>query len=331
MRTWPDEKPLSAAWRAFWLLLPWMAAAWWPSMVLGDPVGAVLGAREDDHALERRIGEQRIQFAALGLRAGEDDPLLDAAHGCRGRGRLDPHGIVEQGLGQFGDLRRHGGREHRRLPARADGGGDLLDRMDEAHVEHAVGLVEDEPAGFVEPDLAVVHQVLEPARGGDDHVDALGQLLDLGVARYAAQHQHGREPHAVGQLAQHLVDLHREFAGGREDQGPRGHRAGPAVEAGNAGQDRQAEGRRLAGTGLGDTDEVAARELLRNGLGLDGGGNGEAGFGQRSDERSRQAEFRKILCQDESLVWRTPDQAARASPRRFWRGRIQIMQRRDRE
>ena len=83
-------------------------------------------------------------------------------------------GSLSRALGELGDFRRHGGREQRRLAARPDGLGDLGDRADEAHVEHAVGLVEDEPAGLGEVDLAVVEQILEAAGRGDDDVDAAG-------------------------------------------------------------------------------------------------------------------------------------------------------------
>ena len=44
----------------------------------------------------------------------------------------------------------------------------------EAHVEHAVGLVEDERADGVERDESPLDEILETARRRDDHVCVLG-------------------------------------------------------------------------------------------------------------------------------------------------------------
>ena len=52
-----------------------------------------------------------------------------------------------------------------------------LDGRLEAHVEHAVGLVEDEDVDLAERDDAAGDQVLEPAGGGDEDVGAAGGLI----------------------------------------------------------------------------------------------------------------------------------------------------------
>src|SRR5207302_584598 len=57
---------------------------------------------------------------------------------------LDAHGILEERVHQALDLQRHGGGEEQRLPAQGEQLADALDVGDEAHVEHAVGLVDDE-------------------------------------------------------------------------------------------------------------------------------------------------------------------------------------------
>ena len=58
-------------------------------------------------------------------------------------------------------------------------GDDLPDRMDEAHVEHPVGFVEDEDFEIAEPDGALGHQVEQPAGGGDQDVDAAGAMVRI--------------------------------------------------------------------------------------------------------------------------------------------------------
>ena len=90
----------------------------------------------------------------------------------------------------------------------------------------------------------------------------------------AAHQQADAQRRVVGQAQADVVDLLGQLAGGRDDQRP-GRAAGQAQEL---VQDRQQEGGRLAGAGLGGGDEVAAGEDGRDGLGLDGRRLGVAHF-----------------------------------------------------
>ena len=281
--------------------------------VLGHPIGAMLGAREDDDAFEGRVGKQCVEFVALLLGTRKDHALVDRRDRGRRRLRFDPHRVVQQTLGEFGDLFGHGGREQSRLAPRADGGRDLLDRVNETHVEHPVGFVEDEPAGLVEADLLVVEQILEAARRRDYNVGAFGDLLDLRVARDAAEDENGLQPHAVRQLLQHFLDLHGEFAGRRQDQGTRGHRLRTAFELSDAGNDGQAESGRLARPRLRDAEDVAALQLGRNGLRLDGRRHGETGLVESSQNLRRQAEGSETCVVQCKIQLALPDHTGRTT------------------
>ena len=98
-----------------------------------------------------------------------------------------------------------------------------------------------------------------------------------------------------------VLDLHGEFAGRRQDQRARRLGAALGAERDDLRQDRQREGRGLAGAGLGDAQNVAAGELRRNGLGLDRLRLGEAGGNGGLEQRARNAEcgetveFRQLL------------------------------------
>jgi hypothetical protein len=59
----------------------------------------------------------------------------------------------------------------------AELGADFLDVGDEAHVEHPVRLVDHEQVAAVQHDLAAAEQVHQPARRGDQDVDALFSFL----------------------------------------------------------------------------------------------------------------------------------------------------------
>jgi hypothetical protein len=288
--------------------------------VLGDLVGAMLGACEYDDAAQRFVAQHLPQLGALGGGRGGDDALGHINHSRALRRGFDTHWIAQQPGGEFSDRSRHGGREQRRLALGADGLGDLGHRLDEAHVEHPVGLVEHQPARFVELELAVGNQVLQTARGGDHHVDAARQLVDLGAARHAAQHQSGGQAGAGAEAAQALIDLHRQFAGRRQDQGAAGHGVGTAAHGGKAGQDRQAEGRRLARAGLGDAQDVAALQLRRDGLGLNRRRRIESGCFQALEKVSGQAEFGKCHLSQKILFHGRRAKAARRASSLAGRG-----------
>ena len=138
---------------------------------------------------------------------------------------------------------------------------DLLDVRQEAHVEHPVGLVEDEDLDLAEVGDPLADEVEQPARRRDEDLDPAAEGLDLGIHRDAAvdDGRAERDGAAVGPDA--LVDLHRELARRDEDQdadrvaGRRERGVGVVPEP---VEDRQRERRGLAGAGLGGGEDVAA-------------------------------------------------------------------------
>ena len=84
----------------------------------------------------------------------------------------DPHRIARMRGGELRDVGRHGRREEQRLARLRQQRDDLPHVADEAHVEHPVGLVEDEDLDAVEPDMALPDQVEQPPRRRHQDVDA---------------------------------------------------------------------------------------------------------------------------------------------------------------
>ncbi len=74
---------------------------------------------------------------------------------------------------------RHGGREEQRLAGEGQHLADALDVGDEAHVEHAVGLVDDEDFHRVQKELAAFAVVPSAAGRRDQHVGAALELAFL--------------------------------------------------------------------------------------------------------------------------------------------------------
>ncbi len=130
----------------------------------------------------------------------------------------------------------------------------------------------------------------QPARRGDDDVDArLERALLRGVAD-AAEHRRPREPRVLREGDELLVDLRRELAGGREDERPR--RAArlrqQAVEHG------EEEGGRLAAAGHRGGEEVATGEAGGDRLLLDGRRAFEAEVGDALEQQRVEVEILEI-------------------------------------
>ena len=147
---------------------------------------------------------------------------------------------------------------------------DALDVGDETHVEHAIGLVDDEELDAAEQKPAALVMVEQAARRRDQHIDAAHQLGILVVERHAADDQRDVELIVVGAVFDEaFFDLRRKLAGRLEDQRARHARSRPTGF--QHGQHRQHEGRGLAGAGLGDAQHVAPGEHVGDGLILNGG------------------------------------------------------------
>ena len=136
-----------------------------------------------------RISERSVsRFSAWPF--GSDQNLANGRGGRGGPGNFDAHRIVQEGFGQPRDLRRHGGREEQRLAREGHQLADALDVGDEAHVEHAVGLVDDEDLDAGQEQLAAIEEVEQASRRGDEHVGAAHDFGFL-VAESDAADQEG--------------------------------------------------------------------------------------------------------------------------------------------
>ena len=161
------------------------------AQLLGERLGLVLGADEDDHPLEVLHLEDAREGVDL-LRVGHDQVAL----GDRGdRRRLALDGdldrVREVLLRDPADLRRHRRGEQRHVLAVGGVGEDRLDVLGEAHLQHLVGLVEDEEAQLAQVERALLEVVHDAARGADDDVHAAtqrGQLHAVALAAVDRQH-----------------------------------------------------------------------------------------------------------------------------------------------
>ena len=142
-----------------------------------------------------------------------------------------------------------------------------------------------------EVDVALFHQIDQPARRGHDQVDAAAQRLDLRAFADAAEDRRvaQRQMPAVG--ADVLFDLRDQLARRRDHQ--HAHACAVGRRRGQPFEQRQHERRRLAGAGLRDADDVAAGEDHGNRLRLDRRRLDVAFFLERLRELRTEAERRE--------------------------------------
>lgn len=215
------------------------------------------------------LGEHLADDAQLLVLVADIGRLVDRLVGFR-NGDVHLGGIAQDRPGHLTYLRGQRRREHDRLPILGHIGDDLHDVLAETHVEHTVGLVEDQALDVRKVDAAVLDVRDHAPGGGDHHVrthqhTALLHIPALAVA--TAVYDRGRHGQVVRKSLELLVDLLRQFARRHDD-----HRFYHIVFVPFDQQpveQRQRIGRRLAGSGLGATDDVAALQDHRDGVFLD--------------------------------------------------------------
>ena len=258
-------------------------------------IRAMLGAVEHNGQLFGVLGNIFRQQRRLIALRGEVNALFDLLRRLARRGDLHLDRIGQIGRGQLFHLFRHCGREQQGLALLRDQARDFAQRVDEADVEHLVGLVEHEVFGFRQDQRAAFQQVQKAARSRDENINAFRELLGLHIDRGPANNAedaHGRADRESGEV---VVDLGGQFAGRREDQRAHGFGRGAFAVGEDLGDHRQAEGRRFAGAGLCEAENIAAFHAGRDALRLDRGRLGEAHCGEVFDHERREAEVFEVI------------------------------------
>ena len=228
-----------------------------------EVVARLLSVDEDELLpLVVMLAQQVAEPRQLLLRGEHLHVLLDHIRDDGDAADDDLHRLGEDRTRELLDSLWEGRREEQRLPVGPRVANDPVDLWREAHIEHAVGLIEHDVRGAA--------QVGHAPRVGREHVDHapgrahydLGAALefgDLGLEIGAAVHCGGCEADHLGELGDLAVDLHRQLARRYH------HEADGAV----AGRERwlvhyvpqqwQRVAHGLAAARLGDANDVAAR------------------------------------------------------------------------
>ena len=221
-------------------------------------VGAALGAGEDKHLVPVRVGQEPDQQIRLLPRLDGVHPLVDSLRGRSGRRHLDAHRVAGDLERKRVNAVRHGRREEHRLALPGHPPEDALDLRAEAHVEHAIGLVQDQEADPPQIRLPAAHVIDEAPRGGGDQFRAgfkRGALRPVAHPAHDGGAPQGSPAREGNRVSKHLL---RQFAGGAE------HKRLKTVARDSAFQHGEEKGPRLARPGLCDADDVPALQPRRN-------------------------------------------------------------------
>ncbi len=236
-----------------------------------QPIGTVLGAGKDQHAIQAWVLEQaQQQFELLVLSHGVQH-LSDRIWRDR-LFHLHAHGLARH-LARQGDDRLKRGREEHRLALLRQHAHDATNVWQEADVQHAVGLVQHQHLQRCEGHVTPLDLVQQTAGRGDDDVNALSQGVILRTIAHAAIDGGNADGHAATQQGGVLGDLQGELARGHQDERARMARTGRCHQL---LQQREQVRRCLAGARLGGSEDVEAVKGLGDGRGLNGGGSLEA-------------------------------------------------------
>ena len=185
--------------------------------------------------------------------------------------------------GERRDARRERRGEQRRLAHFRSRREDRVEVLGESHVEHLVGLVEDERAEAAESERAAVHVVERAPGRRDDDVHPALQRLQLRLHRRAPVNGEDADADLAAVPVDGLGELHRELAGRNENE-DRG-RDPPFGLRADAVEDRERESGRLPGARRCLREDVTALEERRDRRALDGRGL----LVPQGDERAHEA------------------------------------------
>jgi hypothetical protein len=188
--------------------------------------------------------------------------VIDIAIGAAERGALDALRVLLHPVGQRCHVSREGRRDQMRAMPWRSLVEDRFELIAKAQVEHAIGFVEHHGGHVARLDATAI-QMIEQAPGRPDHDGRPRRERAVFVAvRAAADHRRDAQLLRGVQPGKLVVDLLGELARGADDDGLRPcHGRALDLVSGQRVAEREADGQRLAGTGLRADAQVASVEL----------------------------------------------------------------------
>src|SRR5271154_5124915 len=182
-----------------------------------EAFGSALGAREDQ-AAALVLGEQPAQNIEFAIGGDFEGLHANVFGGLQHRAELDANRMTHVIVNQVRNGGFERGGEAKRLPVFWHERYDPANRGKKSHVEHAIGLVENEDAHGAEIHELAIEKILETSRSSDDEASSLAKCGQLSAFGQAADDQSGGGKLLPAQRVVLLDDLHGEFARGNESE-----------------------------------------------------------------------------------------------------------------
>ncbi|MNE06314.1 hypothetical protein D3C80_988990 [compost metagenome] len=233
-----------------------------------DAVGQGAGVGEDDRLVEGFVGQQPLHDLLFVLVVVGGDDLLAGAFGqLRDAVEHQVLRVFQHLADDVAQGRATGGsREQQGLLAVFALFAQALHVFGKAHVEHAVGFVEDQHLHVGQVEVAGIELLEQAARGADQHVRHLAQHGGLFLEVFTAGNQARLD---VGELREQLnllEGLLGQLTGRQQDQ--RADLDAAFAQVDQAVEQRQHEGRGLAAAGLRGHAQVTPLQGQGDGRGL---------------------------------------------------------------
>jgi hypothetical protein len=158
------------------------------------------------------------QQVALVFLVNRMHAMGDGRRHAVGLGDLDFLRIAHELAGQGLDLGREGGREQQGLAFAWQCAEDPLHAGQEAHVEHAVGLVQHDDFNCGKVNTAALHVIEQASRCCHQDIDATTQRVDLRAHSDPAEDGDGARVQMLAVVAHAFLDLGRKLARWRQHQ-----------------------------------------------------------------------------------------------------------------
>ena len=175
-------------------------------------ISAVLRLGKHNGAIHRKRSKEMHQQLRFLRFEHEVKFLIDALNSARDRRDRNGDRRIEQRISEASDLFRHGRGEEHGLTRGRKQFADLANRFDESHVEHAIGLVEDEEFDLAEIDQSLLQEIDKTTWSRDKNVGALLQRAHLWTLTNAAEDHDMLERQVTTVTRKTLANLRSEFA-----------------------------------------------------------------------------------------------------------------------
>jgi hypothetical protein len=256
---------------------------------VGESIRHTLGLHEDESETARAMSVKDIKKdGTLVVVLDILDLLSDVLRGRADTTDGEENVVLQEVPGKHLNIARESGREHQSL-ALIDVRHvftlyDAANLRLETHVQHTIGLVENQVLNVNQRDAATLDQVNQTTGGSDQEIAATLDLTELRANIGTTVDNTGANPRAVSELAGFVKDLRNKLTSGGEDQGSRVRLALTTVAELARGLSRHSgrtcleclrengeqETTSLSGTSLSTRHEIATVHNDGNGVLLDG-------------------------------------------------------------